>query len=111
MNVMLPSGGDSVGIGVTDSAFSCGVIRPADAEAEHPRKGRVMKSENRDYDYVIKSNSLNSEYFQLNRIFMDTTTDDHIKMLIIGSCMYVLFAYALSNNGLLTDVHEHSLNP
>ena len=40
---------------------------------------------------------------------MDTTTDDHIKMLIIGSCMYSL--HALSNNGLLTDVHEHTLNP
>jgi hypothetical protein len=60
MNVMLPSGGDSVGIGVTDSAFSCGVKRPAAAEAEHTRKGRVMMNlENRDYDSVIKSNSLN----------------------------------------------------
>lgn len=33
MNVVLPSGGDSVGIGVTDSAFSCGAKRPATAEA------------------------------------------------------------------------------
>jgi hypothetical protein len=38
---MLPSGGDSVGIGVTDSAFSCGAMRP-DAEAEHARDSRVV---------------------------------------------------------------------
>jgi hypothetical protein len=48
MNVMLPSGGDCVGIGVTDSAFSCGVMRPAAAEADHDaRKGRVMMNSER----------------------------------------------------------------